>query len=200
MGSRRAGIHTTGLLTGLAFFGLGALLLANRGEVMSVTSDAIGKAMDRAWGVLGRYFTWAELVRSTAASRLGLDNTPTAEAAANLRKLVERLLDPARSAMGKAWRITSGYRSDAVNRAVEGSPDSHHKTGQAVDFKVVGMHSSEAVAFLVRGGFTFDQAIWYDPQYGGHVHLSYVEGRNRQEVLHATTVNGRKGYVPWRPA
>ena len=40
----------------------------------------------------GRHWTWEELAVSATAVRLGLDNTPTAEAKANLRVLCAEVL------------------------------------------------------------------------------------------------------------
>lgn len=72
-------------------------------------------------GQIGRFLSWAELTASTAASRLGLDNTPTPEAQRAMQLLVANVLDPLRQALGRPVQITSGYRAPLVNRAVSGS-------------------------------------------------------------------------------
>lgn len=79
------------------------------------------------------FFTLHELSGSSTAARMGLDNTPTAEARANLTALVENVLDPLRRAWGRPLRVTSGYRCAAVNRAVGGVPTSMHLSGHAAD-------------------------------------------------------------------
>lgn len=42
-------------------------------------------------------------------------------------------LEPARAALGRPLRITSGYRAEALNTAVGGSPTSQHLLAQAAD-------------------------------------------------------------------
>ena len=148
-------------------------------------------------GQIGRFFSWAELTASGAAARLGIDNTPTPEARRAMQALVATVLDPLRAHLGRPVRITSGFRAPPVNRAVSGSPTSQHMSGEAADIKADGM-SAEALAAVVVGlGVPFDQVIWYAPERGGHVHVSYTTTRkNRGETLHAPAAGG---YVGWRP-
>ena len=83
-----------------------------------------------------KYFSIRELIRSETALRLGLDNTPSDEHLANLKQLVDLLLDPLREAWGAecarrgfgdpALIVTSGYRGFRLNEAVEGSATSAH--------------------------------------------------------------------------
>ena len=146
---------------------------------------------------LGEFFELGEFIASSAASRLGLDNTPTPEAQQNLERLVAELLGPARERLGAPVRITSGYRSRAVNAAVRGSPSSMHLTGEAVDIKVDGWGAEQLAEFFATSGLPFDQIIWYAPSRGGHVHVSYTEARqNRRQTLHAPADGG---YVTWLP-
>jgi len=181
------GSKTLFLVGGLGAVGL--LLLAAGGSTMT---DSIVSTVR---GMAGRFFSWAELAASSTARRLGIDNTPPAEAAARLQRLVNDLLDPLRQYLGRAIRITSGYRCPTLNKAIDGSPTSQHMHGEAVDFMVHGMHSRDVVAAIVRSGLNFDQAIWYAPERGGHVHLSYTTRRaNRRQVLHAPAGGG---YVAW---
>ena len=59
--------------------------------------------------------------------------------------------------------------------------------------------AAEALATaIVRLSVPFDQVIWYAPERGGHVHVSFTtKRRNRSETLHAPAAGG---YVPWRPS
>lgn len=143
-----------GLVLGL--FGAGTLLILAAG---SPPGRQLGGIVQ---GQLGRFFTWAELTRSRAASRLGLDNTPPPEAQAAMRRLVEVVLDPLRAAIGRPVRLTSGFRARAVNDAVKGSSTSQHMRGEAVDIVVDGVSAEALAAFIVQLGVPFDQVIWYD--------------------------------------
>ena len=58
---------------------------------------------------------------------------PDAAATANIRRLVERLLQPLRDRLGEPITILSGYRSDELNRLVGGVPSSQHRLGEAAD-------------------------------------------------------------------
>lgn len=90
-----------------------------------------------------KYFTWKECTHSDTARRLGIDNQPNAEIRAHITETVDRLLDPLREAWSDrcrqsglgtpAIRISSGYRCEALNRAVGGVPNSAHRTGYAFD-------------------------------------------------------------------
>ncbi|MCD7803098.1 MAG: D-Ala-D-Ala carboxypeptidase family metallohydrolase, partial [Clostridiales bacterium] len=71
-----------------------------------------------------KYFTIEELTKSDTATRRGIDNTPTAEAVRNLTTLVDKVLDPLRSAWGGPIVVNSGYRCKALNEAVGGSKTS----------------------------------------------------------------------------
>lgn len=181
----------------VGFFGVGFLVLlaaAGGGSPVRGASTVGGILKSK----LGQFFTLAELVRSTAADRLGLDNTPPPAAQAKLERLVATVLDPLRAHLGRPVRITSGYRSFAVNKALDGSPTSQHMLGEAVDIKADGLTAVELATVILRLGVPVDQVIWYDPERGGHVHVSYTETRsNRRETLHAP-VGG--GYVAWNPA
>ena len=71
-------------------------------------------------------FTYEELIASSTAKRLKLDNTPTQQQKANLKKLAIEILQPIRDAWGSSIVVTSGFRAVKVNKAVGGSPTSQH--------------------------------------------------------------------------
>ena len=149
-------------------------------------------------GQVGRFFSWAEMTVSSAAARLGIDNTPTPEAQRAMQILVAYVLDPLRAGIGSPVRITSGFRAPEVNRAVNGSPTSQHMLGEAADIKVDSYKAEALATAIVRLGLPFDQVIWYAPERGGHVHVSLTEKRpNRGQMLHAPAAGG---YVAWTPA
>lgn len=130
---------------------------------------------------LGRYFTLDEFTHSQAAARKGLKNSPGATELANLQALVEHVLDPLREAVGRPVRVSSGFRSVQVNRAIGGSASSQHTLGQAADFTVPGMTTQEVVDAVRALGLPFDQLI---EEFGSWVHVSYGP-RHRRQVLRA---------------
>ena len=130
-----------------------------------------------------KYFTFDELIHSDTADRLGIDNTPTSEAVSNINDLVINVLDRLRSEWGRPIIVTSGYRCKELNAAVGGTHYSQHLKGQAAD---IVSDDFEAFRRFVRHWCKdneFDQCIF---EHGGGrewIHISYVEGRNRRQVL-----------------
>lgn len=93
-----------------------------------------------------------------------------------------RLLQAVRSHFGRPVRVTSGYRTQAHNRAVGGSPHSRHLSGQAADIQVDGVSVEDAAAYAetllpATGGIGR-----YPPRQGraaGWLHLDTRESRSR---------------------
>lgn len=144
---------------------------------------------------IGRHFVRGEFTRSTTAARKGIDNTPPEMCWERLTALVENVIDPLRDVFGPI-RITSGYRSPALNAAVGGAPSSKHMIGEAADVEPVDPKYTTRDLFLyIVDKMKFDQVIW---EFGGawvHVSWSFL-GPQRNEVLDARLVTneatGRK--------
>ncbi len=151
---------------------------------------------------LGPNFLLSEFTRSRTATELGIDNTPSARELANLRLLVEQVLQPLRTELGVPIKITSGFRSQALNDVLPNADsNSVHRFGLAADFKS-NSRSSPDIMVRIRNGFLrgrmpVRQVILYDEARGGHIHASYAPSATpKGEFLHARA--GRSGYVTWR--
>ena len=130
-----------------------------------------------------RYFTLDELIHSDTADRLGIDNSPTSEAVSNLNDLVTNVLDKLRDGWGRPIIVTSGYRCKELNAAVGGTRNSQHLKGQAAD---IVSDDFEAFRRFVRRWCKdneFDQCIFEHSGNSEWIHISYVEGRNRRQML-----------------
>jgi len=128
-----------------------------------------------------KHFTIDELTRSATAAALGIDNTPTAAARVWLTRLVAQVLDPLRELWGHPLRVTSGYRCQALNRAVGGARHSQHMRGQAADITTGSRgENRRLIAILRASGLPFDQVI--DERDGSWVHVSVAE-RPRRMLL-----------------
>lgn len=138
-------------------------------------------------------FTLAEMVRSSTASRRGIDNTPPPVVIERLRLLCEHVLEPVRAHFGKPVIVTSGYRSPALNSAIGGSGTSQHSQGEAADFTVHGV-SNIAVCRWMEKHLTYDQLI-YEFGEEGWVHVSWRASRLRNAELTARRVSGRTVYL-----
>lgn len=137
-----------------------------------------------------------ELVKSSTADRLGIDNTPNSEEIGNLRKLCEKILQPARDELGPI-RISSGFRSEELNIAVGGVSNSDHRLGFAADVIPINVGTKKLAEWVVENCPEFDQVIL---EFGtldnpNWIHLSAAP-RNRKQVLRATREDGRVAYRP----
>ena len=92
---------------------------------------------------LSEHFTLGEMTK-TKVKRLS--NVPTHAAVLNLKNLCENWLELLREEWNKRYGegddpivINSGFRSEAVNKAVGGVKGSNHLTGCAADIHVAGI-------------------------------------------------------------
>ena len=131
-----------------------------------------------------KYFTLNELTKSDAAKRSKINNTPNKQEENNLIALVNYILDPLREAYGKPIIVTSGFRCERLNKLVNGSKTSQHRTGQSVDIRTVEdtVEENKKLFDLIQElNLPFDQLI--DEYNFDWVHVSYSP-RNRKQILH----------------
>ncbi len=147
---------------------------------------------------LSAHFTLDELVKSSLASRLGIDNTPGETEINCLKQVAEHVLEPVRSRYEVPFSPNSGYRCLALNRALKSSDNSQHVKGQAVDIEVPGVTNLD-LALWIFANLDFDQLILecYEPgtPNSGWVHCSYVPENGRKEVLTYTDGKYLKGLI-----
>lgn len=138
---------------------------------------------------LSKNFTLAEL----AITGINLPNTPTEVEIANLQTLVTNVLQPVRDMIGGPVKVNSGYRSPAVNHAINGATNSQHCKGEAADLDTT---DNARLFYLIRDKLPFDQLIWEagNDNHPDWVHVSYREGHNRKQVLKMKVVGGKKRY------
>tara|TARA_R100000734_G_C3302215_1_gene92761 strand:- start:86 stop:541 length:456 start_codon:yes stop_codon:yes gene_type:complete len=132
---------------------------------------------------LSKNFTLRELTRSNTAVRLNISNEPTKKHLENMQRLILNIIQPMRDELGPI-RITSGYRSPSLNRAIGGSSKSQHCKGEALDlqFWEMGQMNNKAIyRWIIDSDLEFDQMInEFDFAW---IHLSLKEKNNRKQVL-----------------
>jgi zinc D-Ala-D-Ala carboxypeptidase len=130
---------------------------------------------------LSPHFTLDEFTVSETAERLGLSNDPPLEIVAAMKHTAMGL-EGARMRLGGApILISSGYRSPAVNKAVGGSANSQHMTGQAVDFIAPRFGTPrQIVDALADSDVPYDQCIL---EFNRWVHLSFSDKPRRQALV-----------------
>lgn len=149
---------------------------------------------------ISKHVSYSEATKSATAERKGVYNTPNATELQNMQILSEKIFEPIREALGgKPLRITSFFRSIALNRLIGGSSTSQHCKGQAMDIDADGSHTSNRQIFqYIVENLSFDQLIWefgdnLDPDW---IHVSYVsEEQNRGQILKAVRFNGKTKYI-----
>jgi len=134
---------------------------------------------------LSKNFTLSEITRSNTALRKGIPNEPSKEHLQNLQLLIRDVLQPMRDELGPI-RITSGYRSPRLNRAIGGSKKSQHCKGQALDIQFWesgAMNNKKVYDWILKNNIEFDQMInEFDFSW---IHISLKENKNRKLVLEA---------------
>ena len=125
-------------------------------------------------------FSVSELIHSDTAILHKINNMPDVNSMDNLLNLIFYVLQPLRSRLNKPIVITSGFRSKALNRLVNGSETSQHTKGMAADIKVPGMTVQELVDFIKATNIEYDQLI---NEYNQWVHISFNKNNNRNQYL-----------------
>ena len=145
---------------------------------------------------LSKNFTLGEMIQSQTAIRKNIDNNPNGDQILNLIDLCDNVLQPLRDAIGPI-RISSGFRSQKLNVAIGGAASSQHcaLNGAAADIDM-GERNAEIFEWL-KSNVDFDQLIWEfgDKSNPSWVHVSYKEGKNRNQILKAIKENGRTKYL-----
>lgn len=132
--------------------------------------------------MLTKHFSLRELTHSATAVSRGIRNEPDAQQLANLKTLAATL-EAVRTLLGnKPILISSGFRSDALNRVIGGSSTSDHSNGLAADFVCPGYGHVMHICEVIRdSGIKFDQLI-YEQGNTEWVHLG-VGTRMRGQVM-----------------
>ena len=154
---------------------------------------------------LSKNLSLAEVVRSETAKRLDIDNNPTKEHLDNLKTIAEKVFQPIRDHFECPIHVSSGYRCEALNKAIRGAQTSLHMTGQALDIDMDFTKVSNTEVFnYIKDNLEFDTLIWEFNNEDGSpkwVHVSYREGQNRNQVIEAyrdpiTQITKYKPYEP----
>mgnify|MGYP001090575662 CR=1 FL=1 len=129
---------------------------------------------------LSTHFTLEELTHSDTATRLGIDNTPTAEVIDNLTFLAGEL-EHVRTILGHPMLISSGFRCHALNDHLGSKRTSSHTKGLAVDFICPSFGNPRNVCdAIIDANINYDQVIL---EYDRWVHLSFHPDSPRKEAL-----------------
>jgi len=151
---------------------------------------------------LSEHFTLGEMTKTGT----GIPNIPSRVSIENLRNLCENWLEEMRydyntlyclkpgedyetSKSVEPVIITSGFRSEDVNRAVGGSPTSNHLTGCAVDIRCAGVEQALRYAVILmdyadESRQDYDELLIERNKSGRYwVHFAVRPKENRRKTL-----------------
>lgn len=142
---------------------------------------------------VSEHFKWSEFTHSSTAVRLGLSNIPNETERQNIKQVAD-VLEKIRAYLNQKHgrvigiRISSGFRSERVNRAVGGSSTSAHKLGLAADIHATGFTpkqlAMEIEEMMAKGLIHLDQVILEVPKKSnGWVHIGLKQGSQRGQKL-----------------
>jgi len=148
---------------------------------------------------ISKNISYKEATRSETAIKKGIDNTPNEKQLANIKDLAENVFEPLREWVGGPVRINSLFRSVETNTSVGGSSTSQHCAlrGAAIDVDDTYGHKTNAEMFdYILENLPFDQLLWEfgDAVNPDWVHVSFVKGHNRGQVLRVVRENGKTKY------
>ena len=139
---------------------------------------------------ISKHLTLEECTQSATADKLGIvNNNPNQSVIDNMKLLAEKVFEPIRDNFKAPIHVSSVYRGLNLNQAIKGSITSQHCAGQAMDIDMgdKGKPSNFEIFQYIKKNLKFDQLIF---EHGtdknpAWVHVSYTNGKNRQQVLKA---------------
>lgn len=76
------------------------------------------------------------------------------------------------------FAVTSAFRTQSQNAMCNGSKNSQHLTGDAIDLKPLEFSVDEFISMIKDSSFKFDQLI----KYRTFVHISFARGRKPRQM------------------
>ena len=150
---------------------------------------------------ISEHLSLSELISSDSAKRNGISNMPTEIHLSNLRVLADKVFEPIREHFATPIFISSGYRSEALNKAIGGSKTSQHCKGQAIDIDMDGSDSevtNNEIFHWAKANLKFTQLIAEFPDANGNlgwVHIGYDAQNLKNEIIIAV---GKNKYIPYK--
>jgi len=152
--------------------------------------------------MLTKNLSLAEVTKSATAVKFGLKNEPNEKQLANLIAVGENIFQPTREYFGVPIMVTSGFRGEALNDLINGSSNSQHCKGQALDLDAdyFGKITNAEIFYYIKDHLNYDQLIWEfgNDEEPAWVHVSFVsEEENRNQTLKA--FKGHNKITKYRP-
>lgn len=144
---------------------------------------------------ISKHLSFEECTHSATADKLGIvNNNPNLSVIENMKLLADKVFEPIREHFNVPIHISSMYRGFNLNQAIKGSITSQHCSGQAMDIDMdsKGKPTNKEIFDFIRKNLDFDQLInEFDYSW---IHVSYINGKNRKQILKAKKINGKTIY------
>ena len=147
---------------------------------------------------ISKHISFKEATYSATAEKMEIVNdNPNLAIIENMKLVANKVFEPVRNHFGKPIKISSFFRGMPLNQAIKGSITSQHCSGEAIDIdNNNGTPSNKEIFNYIKKNLEFDQLIWEfgtdtNPDW---VHVSFVNGKNRKQVLRAKKINGQTSY------
>ena len=150
--------------------------------------------------MITKHVSYKEVIRSDTAKRKGIENVPTKRQLVRIRILCRKVFEPLREFLRVPVFFSSVFRSSELNKALRGAKGSQHlaDNGAAMDLDadVFGYTTNKDIGDYIRENLEFDQLIYEDWKYNDYawIHISYNEGKNRNQVLVMKRIGGKATY------
>jgi hypothetical protein len=135
--------------------------------------------------MISAHVSLADACASQTAEREGIANVPRAEDIARMKIVAAECYEPLWRSAGGAIRISSFYRSPALNSKVGGSKTSQHMLGAAIDIVATGKMTNAKLLLLAKALPSYDQCI---SEHGpseenpAWVHISFISREKNRKM------------------
>lgn len=133
------------------------------------------------------FFTLDELIKSSTAKKLKIDNTPNEEVLKNLQYGVDMVLDPLRRIIQKPIIITSGYRCEKLNKAVGGVSNSWHQQGNAADIHITDEEDARKIFEILKTLPSVDTILFEHSRTAQWIHVQWNMPRHPDIITTSTS-------------
>lgn len=139
---------------------------------------------------MSEHFSFMELTDSQSFPDLVGRNMIDARAFEKQLKYTAYTLEEIRRVLGVPMKITSGFRNNALNKAVGGSPTSGHAKGVCADFKPIGMSVEDAYDLIMMNKskcHSLKKCIFESIKGAKWLHVETKTEANQPTVFYTTT-------------
>lgn len=146
---------------------------------------------------LSEHVTIEEFCYSATAIKKGIRNTMTLGETKKAMDLCVNVFEPIRKHVGKPIKISSGFRSNQLNKLIGGANGSQHTKGEAFDLEL----TDRKLFDWILNNVEFDQLIFEfgNDAHADWFHISYRQGNNRKQALRAVKIANKTQYISYKP-